>query len=80
MLADVTGNYPPGAWDADPRAPWNEPDPWEGRTCGECVRCRPLAMLDGSERRVCASPSFDARGDLYEEVDPDDPADACFES
>lgn len=37
-------------------------------------------MLDGSERRVCASPGFDARGDLYEEVDPDDPADACFES
>lgn len=37
-------------------------------------------MLDGSERRVCASPGFDARGDLYEEVDPDDPAEACFES
>ena len=29
-------NYPPGTWEGDPRAPWNEPDPWEGRTCGEC--------------------------------------------
>ena len=80
MLADVTGNYPPGTWDADPSAPWNEPDPWEGRTCGEGRHCRTLRMLDGSEMRVCASPGFDARGDLYEEVDPDDPAEACFES
>jgi hypothetical protein len=29
-------NYPPGTWEGDPRAPWNQPDPWEGRTCGEC--------------------------------------------
>ncbi len=38
MLADVTGNYPPGTWDADPRAPWNEPDSWVGRACCECAR------------------------------------------
>ena len=30
-------NLPPGCFESDPRAPWNRPDPWEGRTCRECV-------------------------------------------
>ena len=29
-------NLPPGCFESDPRAPWNRPDPWEGRTCREC--------------------------------------------
>lgn len=74
MLSDVTGNYPPGTWDADPRAPWNEPDPWVGRACGECRRCVPCRLLGGDEVSVCASDV-----DQLEEVDPEQPADECFE-
>ena len=33
------GNYPDGAYDADPRAPWNQPDPWDGEECGTCRYC-----------------------------------------
>lgn len=57
MLADVTGNYPPGTWDADPRAPWNPPDPWDGRTCSECAF---FARLDGSG--VCAQEPMEGAG------------------
>lgn len=74
MLADVTGNYPPGTWNADPRAPWNEPDPWAGRSCGECASCVACRLLGGSEVRVCA-----ADVDQLEEVDPSRPAEDCFE-
>ena len=70
MLADATGNYPPGTWDADPRAPWNEPEPWEGRTCGECRSCRPLVALDGGRSRACVAEGSD---DVHE-VDPHAPA------
>lgn len=24
-------NLPPGCFEGDPNAPWNAPDPWEGR-------------------------------------------------
>lgn len=75
MLADITGNYPPGTWDADPRAPWNEPEPWEGRECGECRHCRPLRMLDGELTSACAT---DENDDVYE-VDPHEPACEGFE-
>lgn len=37
-------SYPDGTWDGDPRAPWNEPDPWQGQECGTC---RWLASLGG---------------------------------
>lgn len=75
MLADITGNYPPGTWDADPRAPWNEPEPWEGRTCGECRLCRPLRTLDGGLSSACATEGND---DVYE-VDPHAPACEGYE-
>lgn len=29
----MSGNYPPGTWGGDPRAPWNEPDPPECPGC-----------------------------------------------
>lgn len=29
-------NLPPGTWDGDPRAPWNQPEPWEGHICFQC--------------------------------------------
>lgn len=75
MLADATGNYPPGTWDADPRAPWNEPEPWEGRTCGECRSCRPLVALDGGLSRACVAEGSD---DVHE-VDPHAPACEGYE-
>lgn len=30
-------NLPPGCFEDDPRAPWNEPDP--APTCGDCSHC-----------------------------------------
>lgn len=63
-------NLPPGCFEDDPRAPWNEPDPWVGRTCGECEHCRGCALGDGSFVMVCA-----ADIGCLEEVCPDD--DAC---
>ena len=65
-------NLQPGCFEGDPRAPWNEPDPWVGHTCGECGHCRGYAMLDGSEARVCIL-------DWFEEVDPEMPACEGFE-
>lgn len=29
-------NYPDGTSGSDPRAPWNQPDPWEGKYCADC--------------------------------------------
>lgn len=68
-------NLPPGCFEDDPRAPWNAPDPWEGRTCGECHYCKPLVMLDGARPSVCA---MDENDDVYE-VEPNDPACEGFE-
>lgn len=68
-------NLPPGCTEGDPRAPWNEADPSEGRTCGECALCRPCAMLGGGDASVCE----DGSGDLWE-VDPRTPACGDFES
>lgn len=36
-------NLPDGCNGADPRAPWNQGDPWEGRECGECRHCKEVA-------------------------------------
>lgn len=33
------GAYPPGTWEGDPRAPWNQEDE---PTCGSCVRFAPI--------------------------------------
>lgn len=68
-------NLPPGCFEDDPRAPWNQPDPWEGRTCGECRHCRTCKMLDISEVHVCTMDGYD---DLYE-IEPEDPACEGFE-
>lgn len=65
-------NLPPGCFENDPRAPWNEPDPWVGHACGECRHCRECAMLDGSKTLVCTL-------DWLEEVDPTRQAEECFE-
>ena len=46
-------NLPDGLSEQSPSAPWNQPDPWEGRTCGECRHALPCLMLDGSTRLVC---------------------------
>lgn len=68
-------NLPPGCMEGDPRAPWNQPDPPEGRTCGECTHCAAVRLLDGSRASVCA---YDPSEDM-EEIDPSAPAEECFE-
>lgn len=67
-------NLPPGCFEGDPRAPWNQPDPWEGRKCGECRFCSFCRLLDGTEVKVCASDGCD-----LEEIEPDAPACEGFE-
>lgn len=67
-------NLPPGCFEDDPRAPWNAPDPWEGRKCGECRFCSRCRLLDGTEVKVCASDGCD-----LEETEPDAPACEGFE-
>ena len=67
-------NLPPGCFEGDPRAPWNQPDPWEGRKCGECRFCYRCRLLDGTEVKVCASDGCD-----LEEIEPDAPACEGFE-
>lgn len=67
-------NLPPGCFEGDPRAPWNQPDPWEGRKCGECRFCSCCRLLDGTEVKVCASDGCD-----LEEIEPDAPACEGFE-
>lgn len=64
-------NMPDGLSETTPVAPWNQPDPWEGRTCGECRHSVPCLMLDGSTRLVCAPP---LTGDAME---VDGRAEAC---
>lgn len=68
-------NLPPGCLEGDPRAPWNEPDPWAGRTCGECKHCAEARLMDGSKAVLCA---WDP-GEAMEEIEPERPAEECFE-
>lgn len=71
----MASNLPPGTWEGDPAAPWNRPDPWEGRECSECCYCWPTKMLDGSETRCCV---YLESNDVYE-TRPHDPACEAFE-
>ena len=68
-------NLPDTTFQADPKAPWNAPDPWEGKSCDECLNRCPCKMLDGSERTICTLGGYD---DVYE-IDPESPACECFE-
>lgn len=67
-------NLPPGCFEGDPDAPWNAPDPWEGRKCGECRHCSDCRMLDKTTAKVCACDGCD-----LEEIAPDSPACEGFE-
>lgn len=66
-------NLPAGCSEGDPRAPWNQPDPWEGRTCGDCRHCADCRLLDGAKAHVCICDT-----EWIEEVDPEAPAQECF--
>ena len=68
-------NLPAGCFETDLDAPWNQPDPWVGRKCGECTHCATVKLPDGSKINVCAyDPS-----DVMETIDPSAPAEECFE-
>ena len=49
------GNYPDGVWDADPRVPWNQTDPWVGETCGTCMHIRE-GIVFARRCHVCVDP------------------------
>lgn len=67
-------NLPPGCFEGDPRAPWNAPEPWVGRTCGECRHCAECGLTGGGTIRVCICDTS-----WIIEVDPKRPAEECFE-
>lgn len=52
----MSSNYPPGTWEGDPRAPWNQEDPI---CCSECV----YWFSDDGEQGICCR--------LLEEADDD---------
>lgn len=65
--AVAVSNLPDGCRDADPRAPWNAPEPWEGRRCGECSSCLPLELGNGARSLACVADTG-----LLVEVDGDE--------
>ena len=71
-------NLPPGCFEGDPRAPWNEPDPWEGKTCRECANLKRVVLKyaynGGNGAEACCEDM-----DAIEEVDPEMPACEGFE-
>lgn len=46
-------NLPDDTYAADPRAPWNQPDPWVGHTCGDCKNFKTVTLMDKSSICVC---------------------------
>lgn len=71
-------NLPPGCFESDPRAPWNTPDPWEGRTCRECRFCGHVQGAGGEA--VCTCDAMTGGGPDVEAVDETSEACECFES
>lgn len=67
-------NLPPGCFEGDPAAPWNQPDPWEGRLCNECRHCKLVKLINGTQVPVCA---YDI--DDMEQINGDRDAEECFE-
>lgn len=62
----MTGyNMPDGLSEQSPSAPWNQPDPWVGKKCVQCVNAKICDMLDGSKTLVCAVPSEDKAREVY---------------
>lgn len=68
-------NMPDGVSETSTSAPWNRPDPWSGRTCGDCRNATDCRMLDGTKRLVCV----DALAVEAIEVDPREAACEAFE-
>ena len=73
MTGHAPSNYPPSTYDADPSAPWNAPEPWEGRSCGDCDACLGVLSAVGvaTGRHVCVSCVSD--GEVFD-CDPSSPA------
>lgn len=72
-------NLPPGCFEGDPDAPWNEPDgdPWVGRRCRDC---RFLGRLSGGGGgAVCSWAPMTGEGPDVEAVDESDEACEGFE-
>lgn len=71
-------NLPPGCFESDPRAPWNAPNPWEGR---ECRECRFFGSVSGGPltATICAYDAMTGEGPDVEAVAGYDGACECFE-
>lgn len=67
-------NYPDGAYDADPKAPWNRAEPWETETCGTCRWLRE-ASVRGMRTTVCCEPDA-----MVVDVSRSSAACACWEA
>lgn len=67
-------NLPPGCFEGDPNAPWNQPDPWVGHKCAECVHCKDVKLASGEVIDVCCGDI-----DFMEQIDASQAADECFE-
>ena len=67
------GNLRSGCTGAEPYAPWNDREPWEGRRCGECVYAYDVAACTLCLREACVE------GFPYAmEVGVNDDACECF--
>ncbi|NGM17735.1 hypothetical protein GMI70_06985 [Eggerthellaceae bacterium zg-893] len=71
-------NLPPGCFEGDPNAPWNAPDPLEGRKCGDCRYFGQLpirheggvCLFEAMDENVAAVSLADGRGCACEAFEP----------
>lgn len=66
-------NLPDGVTESDSRAPWNQPNAEDGRTCGDCAHCILLGI--GSDGLgVCIYDAVTYREDTVDVVNASDEA------
>lgn len=73
MLKPFKGNYPPGCYESDPHAPWNQAFLADG-ICMDCMHCKQVDRDAQEPIYVCAY-DIDA---LYE-IQGNEPVCECFE-
>lgn len=70
-------NLPPGCFEEDINAYFDNRDALKGKTCGDCAWCTRCESLKGDSIYICTADSGDLR-----EIDPEDcvPEEGCFEA
>ncbi len=69
-----TPAYPDHVSAANPQAPWNETDPWEGRECRDCDH---FCYARNNDQTICIQDAVDNDG-YVDEVNPTDAACEAF--